>query len=894
MPQNDTKLLKRWNARRDAEAFNELVTAHASQVYATCLRILRNEKDAEDVAQECFLRLAQSTGEIKTSIGGWLHRVATTKSLDRIRSQVRQRTRERNYQETRPMTQSTDWNDIQEHIDAAIDALPDDLRLVLVSHFMGQKSHAEVARELGLNRRTVSYRIQRGLENVRQYLSSRGITLSATALASLFTANVAQAAPITLNVSLGKLAITLGTGPSGSTATTVSTMGVLMMKGKTLSVCIVMAALIIGGVLWMNQPDAPSIDPQKAIQDINTANTNEEDKHSPPIAEKVMVKVADTQEPPVPTSLEEDTEDAIDWDAIFKKEGYTRIDDAEEYASIAGIVMDQDGYPIEGAQVSLMPSARHENAATSRQLYTKSKSNKDGSFRLDNIAFSGRFWLNASKSGFADTFQGKASNTPIDIKPGNTLSGINIELKAGTTLKGRVLSAQGDPVDDAIIQVLGVSSNNSTSLGKRLSSQSDSAGYFSIGFDEWSHASFRVRSEKYGTGSFPGIEIQDENEIELRLLEPAELYGTIKDKNGKPIANGVASFIGEANSTQNTGKLHIGAFYHAPLDKQGKYSILVDAGVTYRAEVKSSNWQQLNKREDIPDIQSGERREWSPVIEAGTIVVRGVAIGEPGGKPYGLKGGGITVYANRNGENMGMSRAHVHPDNGTFEIMIIDGPGTYTFRARHFFFNDKSSGPSSKPYELKEGDEIDIQVTVPEAQWFSVRAVDAEGNPLEGASVSFITDDYGTFHPWKLTNSEGRLDEPIGVAPYVGARMVVELAGYAPAMGTNRVDAEPGTVHPEETIVLVPGAGFEADLTLENGDPLSDTPITIQIQNNEGQEWVLNAQTNADGHMTIINTAPAEVVSVTLTAGDNKQYHLDTIAQEIGAITNLGTLIMKE
>ncbi len=95
----DIQLLERWWTRRDAEAFNAVVTRYSGLVYAACLRILANPSEAEDVAQECFVRLAERRADIRTSLAGWLHRVATRRAVDAYRSAERRRLREKRYAE---------------------------------------------------------------------------------------------------------------------------------------------------------------------------------------------------------------------------------------------------------------------------------------------------------------------------------------------------------------------------------------------------------------------------------------------------------------------------------------------------------------------------------------------------------------------------------------------------------------------------------------------------------------------------------------------------------------------------------------------------------------------------------------------------------------------------
>lgn len=245
---NDAALLERWVQRRDADAFNEIVTRFADQVYGTCRNILRNDADAEEVAQECFLLLVRSGDDVRASLGGWLHRVATTKSLDRIRSESRRRKYEQVLSEETPRHAEATWDDIQEHVDAAIDTLPEDLREAVVAHFIGRKSHAEIAGELRLTRRAVSYRIQRGVEALRSELVRRGVTASIAGLGALLLAQALPAAPLSLKASLGKLALAAGLPASTGAGVAIAANAagsLIIMKAKVL-VAVAVACAVIG------------------------------------------------------------------------------------------------------------------------------------------------------------------------------------------------------------------------------------------------------------------------------------------------------------------------------------------------------------------------------------------------------------------------------------------------------------------------------------------------------------------------------------------------------------------------------------------------------------------------------------------------------------------------
>lgn len=81
---------------RDAGAFRELVEQHRDRAYGLALRILRSAEDAEEVAQDAFLRAWQALpgfrGEARFST--WLHQIVVRRALDRLETLKARRGRE--------------------------------------------------------------------------------------------------------------------------------------------------------------------------------------------------------------------------------------------------------------------------------------------------------------------------------------------------------------------------------------------------------------------------------------------------------------------------------------------------------------------------------------------------------------------------------------------------------------------------------------------------------------------------------------------------------------------------------------------------------------------------------------------------------------------------------
>jgi RNA polymerase sigma-70 factor, ECF subfamily len=72
----------------DEEAFGALVQQHSRKVFQLAFRMMRNEQDAEDVVQECFLRAYRQLGrfEARADFGTWLYRITANCAVDMMRT----------------------------------------------------------------------------------------------------------------------------------------------------------------------------------------------------------------------------------------------------------------------------------------------------------------------------------------------------------------------------------------------------------------------------------------------------------------------------------------------------------------------------------------------------------------------------------------------------------------------------------------------------------------------------------------------------------------------------------------------------------------------------------------------------------------------------------------
>jgi multidrug efflux system membrane fusion protein len=180
----DAELLCRFAADRDESAFELLLWRHARLVFGVCLRILRDEHDAEDAFQATFLALARHAGRInrRESIACWLHKVARRVALTarRRRATIDARERLAAPANDRPAVESSAENrELCGILDFEIGRLPRRFRSPVVLCYLEGKTVDEAAVLLGCPRGTLASRLARARQRLRAGLSRRGFDPSA-------------------------------------------------------------------------------------------------------------------------------------------------------------------------------------------------------------------------------------------------------------------------------------------------------------------------------------------------------------------------------------------------------------------------------------------------------------------------------------------------------------------------------------------------------------------------------------------------------------------------------------------------------------------------------------------------------------------------------------------
>src|SRR6266436_5616474 len=248
---DDMDLVRQYARCKSEEAFATLVSRHVNLVYSVALRQVRDAHLAEEITQTVVIILARKAGSLtsKTVISGWLYRTARYASAKALTMQRRRQHREQEAYMRSQLneTESDAWTQIEPVLDTAMAQLGEKDHNAVVLRFFEGRNFKDISATLGTTEAGAKMRVNRALEKLRTFFTTRGLTFSAAAIAGAILANSVQAAPIGLATSVTVAAIK-GTTVTASTLTLIKTTLKIMAWTKFKSVAAggVIALLLAG------------------------------------------------------------------------------------------------------------------------------------------------------------------------------------------------------------------------------------------------------------------------------------------------------------------------------------------------------------------------------------------------------------------------------------------------------------------------------------------------------------------------------------------------------------------------------------------------------------------------------------------------------------------------
>ena len=173
----------------DEKAFEELLTKYRSPVFSICLRMVKNHSDAEDLAQEVFIRTFNVLDRYNSlyPFSSWLYRITSNLCIDFIR-----RRKKNIYSLDEPVSGSDgemsrqlpadtvdpdrelENREMMEVLNQAIAELPDHYRIIVILRHQEDLSYGEISENLGIPLGTVKARIHRARNMIKRVFIERG------------------------------------------------------------------------------------------------------------------------------------------------------------------------------------------------------------------------------------------------------------------------------------------------------------------------------------------------------------------------------------------------------------------------------------------------------------------------------------------------------------------------------------------------------------------------------------------------------------------------------------------------------------------------------------------------------------------------------------------------
>ena len=183
MTREEENELVRRSAGGDTQAFEALVTANEKNVYNLALRTLGSREDAEDAAQEVFMKAYAGIAGFRSesSFSVWLYQITNNVCIDMLRRRRKTVSLSRETEdgeaeldlpdERFDPVALTERREVRELVGDALRQLPDDARQIFLLREVAGQSYAEIAETLQIDVGTVKSRIFRARKRICVLLS---------------------------------------------------------------------------------------------------------------------------------------------------------------------------------------------------------------------------------------------------------------------------------------------------------------------------------------------------------------------------------------------------------------------------------------------------------------------------------------------------------------------------------------------------------------------------------------------------------------------------------------------------------------------------------------------------------------------------------------------------
>lgn len=166
----------------EREAFAFLVDKYKSMVFTLALRLTRSREEAEEIAQETFIKAYQSLGSFqgKSKFSSWLYRIVYNTGISHLRKQYKGgisldevNIPEELYVESKKNYEALAQEDRKKYLEVALDALDKEERVLIVLYYYEERDLDDIAAIAGITKTNTKVRLYRARKKMLTSLESK-------------------------------------------------------------------------------------------------------------------------------------------------------------------------------------------------------------------------------------------------------------------------------------------------------------------------------------------------------------------------------------------------------------------------------------------------------------------------------------------------------------------------------------------------------------------------------------------------------------------------------------------------------------------------------------------------------------------------------------------------
>jgi len=177
---DDKQLLELYRTGQADKMFNEMVRRYHSRIYWVARRMVKSHEDADDIAQEVFVRAYQSLDSFRgdSAIYTWLYRIAVNLSINHLRKQkVRKLVDIADYIPFLAKDADQEKNVVHKEnvslIEEAIETLPEKQRAVFIMRYYDEMPYEQISAILGTSVGGLKANFHHAVKKVSAFVKKR-------------------------------------------------------------------------------------------------------------------------------------------------------------------------------------------------------------------------------------------------------------------------------------------------------------------------------------------------------------------------------------------------------------------------------------------------------------------------------------------------------------------------------------------------------------------------------------------------------------------------------------------------------------------------------------------------------------------------------------------------